>query len=607
MNLPRDLQEWAELLAVFPRDLAMALGGLVRRLDASIGPYGAAAGAGGDDLDGYSGLASRGSYERLLPAEWALASEMPDEFVRRAAMREHVFYQRAFRTRRADAFSVALFDAGPTQLGAPRLAHMALLIVLARRAEAAKARFFWGTLQNVSDGLREGVHSEHFRMLLDRRTIDAADRDCLERWQEGLDVLQGRVDLWIVSHPGMCPEPLCANRIEIEESPDLAARGLVATIAPKGQRQPNLVELPLPASGVCVRLIRHTFEEQVVPGRKTPSPRGIAALQFSPDGRKITFMNHSGEVCAVGIPASTEQPIGRIRRTSPPSGQTIVAWQPIRRSVMTLTRAPDGQLYLNHPSLLGGRVALEIDKDEPCSYPAFVDPRETRHATNRLCYLMRAANNLAILHDCHSRLYVASINPVRRGVPAKLRLREREAGNMTVIQGEVHYTVTDGIGAIHPWTLSSRALSPPKSIGIAEAGASGILLRCWDPTRNAIVTAAHTHAERWAVRDGTGIGYWNAVAAEVAKPLGLMCTPDGYRICWLARDRRDICIGRGRPEETVLSSTSAIVEAVFHSWRRLVAFVTAGGDVVVFDVVKRRKLLEMCRPAAAEDSDEQPL
>ncbi len=34
--------------------------------------------------------------------------------------------------------SVALFDAGPAQLGEPRLAHLALFILLARRAELAR-------------------------------------------------------------------------------------------------------------------------------------------------------------------------------------------------------------------------------------------------------------------------------------------------------------------------------------------------------------------------------------------------------------------------------------------------------------------------------------
>ena len=44
---------------------------------------------------------------------------------------------------------VLLFDTGPLQLGAPRLAHLALWIAHTRRAELVGARLLWGSVQRL--------------------------------------------------------------------------------------------------------------------------------------------------------------------------------------------------------------------------------------------------------------------------------------------------------------------------------------------------------------------------------------------------------------------------------------------------------------------------
>ena len=53
------------------------------------------------------------------------------------------------RAREANRLIIVLFDAGPLQLGAARLVHLALLILLARRAQEAGAELRWGILQNA--------------------------------------------------------------------------------------------------------------------------------------------------------------------------------------------------------------------------------------------------------------------------------------------------------------------------------------------------------------------------------------------------------------------------------------------------------------------------
>ena len=148
ISLPASLGTWSKQLSVFPIDLSMAIGPLVQRIAAAIDPLHLEDVPGEDDPDGFDGLVNRGSYERLIASDWLLADEIPEEFERRATMREHLFLKTAKLERAHGLGSIVLFDAGPDQIGSPRLAHLAILIALIRRAERAHANFSWAILQN---------------------------------------------------------------------------------------------------------------------------------------------------------------------------------------------------------------------------------------------------------------------------------------------------------------------------------------------------------------------------------------------------------------------------------------------------------------------------
>ena len=91
------------------------------------------------DPDGFDGVDHRGALERLLPHEWQLAVDAPDEFLRRFEQGELAYFRLGFVTESQPRTSLVLFDSGPDQLGRPRLAQLATLVVLARRASAAGA------------------------------------------------------------------------------------------------------------------------------------------------------------------------------------------------------------------------------------------------------------------------------------------------------------------------------------------------------------------------------------------------------------------------------------------------------------------------------------
>ena len=120
--LPPALRPWASQLSLFPLDLALHLGPYVARLSAALGSLRPRGETDGGEPQGYDGITRRGTFDRLLVSEWLWALEAPDELVRRAAFGELSFLKPAFHQPRGARRTVALLDAGPDQLGAPRIA-----------------------------------------------------------------------------------------------------------------------------------------------------------------------------------------------------------------------------------------------------------------------------------------------------------------------------------------------------------------------------------------------------------------------------------------------------------------------------------------------------
>ncbi|HYN22383.1 MAG TPA: hypothetical protein VE078_15590, partial [Thermoanaerobaculia bacterium] len=201
MELPRALAAWTPYLSFFPLDLAVSLGPVLHRLSFAVGPLQARRHQADGEPDGYEGLTRRGSYERLLTSEWLLADELPEEFVRRAAAGEHLFLRVAQPVPSGLRVSAAVFDAGPGQLGSPRIAQLAALIVLARRAEAAGVHFAWGILQEPDAPLFDKVSETSIRRLLQSRTPHEASEAAIGAWHKRLQGWREADDLWFVGPP----------------------------------------------------------------------------------------------------------------------------------------------------------------------------------------------------------------------------------------------------------------------------------------------------------------------------------------------------------------------------------------------------------------------
>ncbi len=258
MQLPSALAPWASYLSLFPTVLSESLAPIVQRLERVLGPTESAMFSDSDEPEGYDGIARRGSYERLLISEWLLADEFPDEFLRRHTAGEQSYIEIARKTPTGQPRIMALFDSGANQLGSPRIAQLAMLIVLARRADSMGRSIQWGILQKPQVGLTNTVTKADLEAFLNHRCTKEVSAEDVYNW-----LLQCKGELantYIIGGKRLSKffAQSKAARLTIEDvlEPEVAA--LQTTFKAHGGKEVKFT-LPLPAPSLCVRLLRDPF------------------------------------------------------------------------------------------------------------------------------------------------------------------------------------------------------------------------------------------------------------------------------------------------------------------------------------------------------------
>jgi hypothetical protein len=344
LALPAPLAPWAAELAGWPLETSKALAPWLPRLALAIGPALQPRAHADGAPEGYAGLARRGPYDRLLVSEWLLADELPDEFVRRAAAGEHLFLHLARRRPAGHQRTVVLFDAGPEQLGAPRLAHLAVLVVLAARARTAGRSFAFGVIQTPEAGLLEELNPQSARRLLEARTLVAPAPAHARAWQPLLG--DGAGDLWVVGGAELVTRGFApaAQGIEVEEASDPRQRRLQVGVRRAGRTQ-RPIELELPAAVVGARLLLDPFVARA-PRSVASTQLEVAPIHFSANGNRVLARTTTG-VASLGVPNQAGRANGRAGLFATPPGHTLVAADVFKRRLVTLTRAPNGRFVVH--------------------------------------------------------------------------------------------------------------------------------------------------------------------------------------------------------------------------------------------------------------------
>jgi len=324
-RLPPSLQAWEETLAIFPEPLALSLGPWLSRLSLGVGPLRAQAPEGRAAPDGYGGLSRRGPYERLLSSEWMLATELPEEFTRRAAMREHAFLEPSYRDEGGGRRSVALFDTGPSQLGTPRIAHLALLLVLARRAKHGGAAFAWGFLQQPETPLLSEVTPSSLLSLLRARTAVELGGAHIDEWSAAL--APGKPDdVWLVGGPLLTrfTRALKASAAVVRDVLEPTVRQVSVSLR-RSTAPGTALTLELPPPNLCTRLLRDPFSNVSAPLRHPGLGGPIKRLLYSVNGRRLITCHEEGTLFSHPIPSSPRASLGKARRFFPLQGHQVVA------------------------------------------------------------------------------------------------------------------------------------------------------------------------------------------------------------------------------------------------------------------------------------------
>lgn len=320
--LPPALAPWAASLSLFPRELALDLGAMVRRIAALVGET-MASRSGDGDPDGFSGLTRRGSYERLLHSEWLLADELPDEFARRAAMNEHLFVELARTHRAQHPLAVALFDCGPSQLGAPRLVQIAALIVLATRAARSQATFRWGVLQQPA-AFFDDVSPASIDKFLQAHTHREPSATDIESWHGALGEGDDVGELWFVGSKRLTRFEDVRRQwhLELEDVLVPSARQVGVTMRHRMRNEATAM-LDLPAPDSSVRLLRDPFAAESVPPPASVSPalRFASNVLFAAGGRALLARSASGDLLVQPYANSTR---ARSRDSIAPARQIAV-------------------------------------------------------------------------------------------------------------------------------------------------------------------------------------------------------------------------------------------------------------------------------------------
>jgi hypothetical protein len=404
MQLPEALQPWRQWLEWFAPQHLPLFADLLGRINPVLGPLRGRHQGGVPEPDGLGDLQRRGPYERLLSSEWLLADEVPDEFLRRAVGGEHMFLAPQYRAREANRLIVVLFDAGPLQLGAARLVHLALLMLLARRASDAGAQLRWGILQGAPV-LHELDSAAQLKRLLNARTYETVSDSHWLAWRDCL-ADQATGECWVVGQRLPATDPkVCTHRVQIQRSLD--GHSLSFAMQP-GQTQ--RVSLPLPDEQQGVRLLKGHFENEVhTPGPTAAGKVPRVALTLPPvisgSGHYVALrmLDEPGMV-VIKLPHKNQKKAIEVRRRLWGKHQHVLAATFHHRSLGALLGDENNLDFWNIPTIVSTPKPSREEMHLPPGTATFLPAVWLRGQQSERLYVLDSKGQLAYWQERGRRL-----------------------------------------------------------------------------------------------------------------------------------------------------------------------------------------------------------
>jgi hypothetical protein len=356
--LPAALSRWRQQLQLLPDDLAAELGRLILSLAPAVDSVSRSEQDPSGDVDGFDGIANRGSYERLLASEWLLSRTAPLEFLRRATAGEQSFLRLAHRKPAQPERTLVLFDAGPDQLGGCRIVQLALLVLLVQRCESQGRQLRWQLMHHQGDMPLSTLDESSVRAFLQGRTGLRMAAPAVASW---LQRYAGE-RIWLIGGRAATRHGASAfARLTLKEGVAREAPA-VDVLLERGAEQ-RRVALLLPQPDHCARLLRDPFEQARPQRAVVPAIDGGVLL--SAPGSRLFYCTQDGAIVAVPVPNSPGAPLGKPRSyRSGWAGHVVCGVGGRGRRVVWLSHA-NGQLRIGHATSSPRKAVLTASGPQP--------------------------------------------------------------------------------------------------------------------------------------------------------------------------------------------------------------------------------------------------
>ena len=231
-----------------------------------------------------------------------------------------------------------LLDAGPEQLGGPRLVQLALLIVLEARAASMNVELEWGVLQERV--VHKRLSQAAIGTFLKSRSSRQPGEGDFEAWSE---IFAGDATLdesWTIGGAqttALARSHGASSLVHLEDPLDPETSSVCINLV-RGPSAGSSLRVNIPAAADAVRLVRDPFgERRAVAAKHSIVLSKTPRLAFSKQRHRLLALTDTGGLVAFHVPGAPGCEPGRPKHVSCPEGETIVAAQVRGRRVSTMS------------------------------------------------------------------------------------------------------------------------------------------------------------------------------------------------------------------------------------------------------------------------------
>ncbi|NWD76036.1 hypothetical protein HX890_18165 [Pseudomonas gingeri] len=596
MQLPESLQPWRQWLEWFAPELVPTLGALLGRISPLLGPFRGTQQGGVPEPDGLGDLRRRGSYERLLTSEWLLADEFSDEFLRRASSGEHLFLAPELRARQASRLIVVLFDAGPLQLGGARLVHLALMILLARRAAEHGAQFRWGVLQQDPE-LFEFHSSSQLHGLLEARTYTAVTEAHWQRWQAALaESPEAASECWLVGQRLPSVKGSAGQGVRVLQ----IQRGLFGD-ALELQVQPGgavPIVLPLPDKEAAQRLLKGQFVNEVPVDAHMTTAAQISLASSPLIGSAAThvaacLLDEPG-LLIFAIPRPGQKKSAKLKRQLWPRESTPLAVVLQNRQAGAVLSTDEQLRFWQLPQI--GTVTRPPQEEllAPVGTATLLPAIYLRTSNQGRLFMLTSDRTLAFWKNTSGEFVSAT-------VPGRTYYQDRDVLGMARINDEVLVYANRSAGRLfvrHATLNTTRYDAYSLGDGSEATQVLFSSLRSWRRGfGSCAVQYGHGPRESWRLfnHESPSQPLARLELALGCKAIGLLDEMEGEQLALvvLGIDRRRVFLVKSGQIKEIFTATTKILQVSFCPDSTMLALITEACELVIYAVSERQVRLQV--------------